>query len=278
MGAVTPTDWERALGAALGVPVSVRYGRARRTVVRARREGGRMLVTLNEVFAQAPPGVRDALGAWLRAGRRARRASAELDRWIERSLAELHARAPEPLALRTAGAHHDLAALAADLLARELRADFAPPAAPPRITWGRAARSRSRRSLRLGSFDYAARVVRIHPVLDQAAVPASFVRYVLFHELLHAALGEHTHPDGRRAHHGPAFKAREQAYPGLAAALAWERTWIDALIRSARTGKPLRAPAARPAKLALPEAARTARSPARKPGWVQGLLFPERAR
>jgi hypothetical protein len=78
MGAVTPAEWERALGAALGVPVSVRYGRARRTVVRARREGERMVVTLNEVFAQAPPDVQVALGAWLRAGRRARRACANM--------------------------------------------------------------------------------------------------------------------------------------------------------------------------------------------------------
>ncbi|HVS19217.1 MAG TPA: hypothetical protein VMT18_11500, partial [Planctomycetota bacterium] len=184
-------------------------------------------------------------------GARARRASAELDRWIEARLLRLHREQPRRERLSTRGRHHDLDALARELLTREFAGVFEARGGPPRVTWGRAGPSRSRHSLRLGSYDYAARVVRIHRVLDAALVPDWFVRYVLFHELLHAALEE---PDvaGRRVLHGPRFRERESRYPDFDRARSWEARHIAALIRSARRGDaepdPHSEPAERPAR------------------------------
>jgi predicted metal-dependent hydrolase len=116
-----------------------------------------------------------------------------------------------------------------------------------------------RRSLQLGSFDPETTLIRVHPVLDQPAVPRTFVRYVLFHELLHAELNEPCAPGRRMQHHGREFRRREAAYPGTAPALAWQERHLSALLRSARSGKPM--PLPRPEK------------PRRKPGFVQRLLF-----
>ncbi|MHC4550197.1 MAG: hypothetical protein ACYTEZ_15615 [Planctomycetota bacterium] len=225
---MTPGEWEKLLAERLGRRVAVVYGRARTLPVQVVDDRRTVRVRLHRLFAAAPREVGEALAAWLRAGRRARRACALLDAWLDARLAALPPRPPRRVRLRARGDHHDLRPLAASLFAAELAGDF--EARPrPEVTWGRRARSRARRALQLGSYDPAARLVRVHPVLDQAFVPDWFVRYVLFHELLHAVS-----PDGR--HHGPGFRARERAYPDYARALRWQRRHLGRLIRAARRG------------------------------------------
>jgi len=248
---MTPAEWGAELGAALGYAVRVEFGRSRSAPVQLRparpaelreepalREG--WVVRLHEVFAEAPPEVREALASWIRAGRRARRACRELDGWLELALAGLPPRPPRRQSLELQGRVHDLRPLLDDLLATELPGAFDPPAAPPRVTWGRRARSRTRGRLHLGSYSPGAGLVRVHPVLDQHAVPAWLVRYVLFHELLHAALPQERDSAGRLLHHGPRFRERERAYPDYRRALAWEAEHLQRLVRSARAGRPLR--------------------------------------
>ena len=275
MAPLASEDLERDLEHALERPVEVRYGRARRTVVHAHEQDGVLVVRLNAFFAEAPDDVRLALARWLRSGRRAPRACRLLDAWIDERLARLHREEPRAVPVRTAGRHHDLAPMVSSLLGREFAGCFdprrgskglpgAPPEPAPRVTWGRSGRSRSRHTLRLGSYDYHARLIRMHAVLDQPAVPAWFVRFVLFHELLHAELDDAPDSGARRRHHGPEFRARERAHPDFRRASDWERRHVRALIRSARSGKPLTA-----LQRAEPNRARTA--PSARP--VQRLLF-----
>ncbi|HJP00211.1 MAG TPA: hypothetical protein QF764_00405 [Planctomycetota bacterium] len=241
--------WESELSRALRHPVRVRYGRSRTAPVVARaptrRElrtapglrGGRV-VRLHALFAQAPPSVRAALGRWLCVGRRARRASRELDEWLETSLAALPAVGERTERLRPRGVQHDLEPLAAALTAARFPRAFGPELCAPGITWGRRSRSTSRGRLILGSFQPRTRLIRIHPVLDQEAVPLWFVGSVLHHELLHAVL-PCERQSGRRSHHGAEFLRLERAYPDHARTLAWEAAHLGALVRSARSGRPL---------------------------------------
>lgn len=249
---LSPAQWEAELASHLGYPVRVEYTRARRYPVQLRparrdelavrpelRHG--WVVRLHGAFGTAPPEVREALAAWIRAGRRARRASALLDSWTEETLRALPTPPPRRASLRPAGEVHDLGALTLELLADEFHGEFDGDAGPPAVTWGRRGRSRARSRLQLGSYQPGSHLVRIHPVLDQAAVPAWFVRYVLFHEHLHAAVPSETdEATGRTAHHGPRFRVRERAYADLTRALAWERLHLPSLLRSARSGSPLR--------------------------------------
>jgi hypothetical protein len=232
-------DWSAYLTAELRSPVEVRFSRARKTPVVLMSSGRGSLVRMNAFFSEAPPEVRQALAAWLRSGRRAKRAARTLDGWIEERLALLLREEPRAVSLRQVGDAHDLALLSEGLRATEFEHEF-DGLTWPRITWGRSGRSRSRHTLRLGSYDYLSGIVRIHTVLDQPVVPTWFVRYVLFHELLHAALPCAERSAGRRVFHGPDFKRRERAYRDTARARAWEREHLGALIHSARTGKPMR--------------------------------------
>jgi len=236
----TPRSWSELLSVTLERKVEVRFGHARRQVIVVQDKGHVLAVRMNAIFGEAPLGVAESVAKWMRNGRRARQACRRLDAWI----AEIEPRLKpgREVRLRSQGEHFDLSPMMEALISDEFRRiEFKNP--DPKITWGRRSSSRPRRSLQLGSFDPETGVIRIHPVLDQAAVPHFFVRYVVFHELVHAALGdEPAGPTGRRPHHGPLFRRAEEAYADYARALEWQDDNIRDLMRSARTGKPMKAP------------------------------------
>ena len=227
---VSPAEWESQLGNALAKNVTVRYGRARTQPVRATFDNGSVDIRLHEFFRTAPPEIAGDLAAWLRAGRRARGACARLDEWIDAQLFALPKR--EQKRATISGRVHDLDPMARALFEQEFASDF-DSHVRPEWTWGRRVRSRARRSLQLGCYVKESHLVRIHTVLDQAAVPEWFVRFVLFHEILHAALPSERQP------HGRVFRDRERAHPQYAAAVAWQKQHLESLIRSARSGKPM---------------------------------------
>lgn len=297
-GAQDERAWSRFLTERLGSPVRVDFGRSRTAPVQARagrdERGGHVWeIRLHGMFRSAPDDVREALVKWLRVGRRATRAGPVLDAWIHGELARLPVK-QRRLRLETRGDTHDLQELVDALYETEFRSDFTPvgDVERPRVSWGRRVASKSRRSLRLGSFEPESRVVRVHPVLDQEAVPAWFVVFVLKHELLHAVVDAYRDPSGRWVHHGPEFRARESSWPEYLPAVAWERRNLARLIRSAREGTRLRPraedlelprgvaePGRVPQRETPPVAARERRLPDGELGddgeQRQGLLFDE---
>ncbi len=144
---------------------------------------------------------------------------------------------PEPrrrrrVALRPQGVVHDLEALMA------LELSSAPDLDPAgcAITWGRRRRLRSpQRSLRLGAYAFEEGVIRMHPLLDDELVPAWFVGFVVFHELLHHHFGVVTR-GGRRVVHPRPLRVREAAHPRHGDAAAWERQHLAGLMRNGRLG------------------------------------------
>jgi hypothetical protein len=249
-------EWSDFLAEALGNPVTVTYGRARREVIKSKGywndpSGRPIELRLSDIFTAAPDDVRAAVGSWLKSGRRAKGACKLLD---DRIAATLRALPPSPvgakrkLNIETKGNHHDLVELVDELVtnaeapsAEFLTADFSPKGLPT-LTWGRRTKSSARRSLHLGSYSETNHRIHMHPVLDQANVPRWFVRYVLFHELLHAYRAVNDPPleaGKRRNPHDRLFREREAEYDDFKRAHAWQEARIGALIRSARSGKPL---------------------------------------
>lgn len=234
------TDWEQALSDLLKVSAQVAYGRSRSTPVQVRWDGKRPLIRFHHMFAGAPDEIVEAVGSWLQHGRRSRRACRDLDAWIHEQV-ELLPAAPRRKAkpVRT-GRTHDLGLLVSELRTGTLTGEFEADAPSlPDLTWGRRVKSRSRHTLQLGSYSPELHLVRIHPVLDQEAVPAWFVRYVLFHELLHAIIPAKQVGSRRWRHHCPEFRRRESEFDDYQRALTWEREHLPSLIRSARSGKPI---------------------------------------
>ena len=239
----TAADWEELLIEALRRPVQVSFGTSRTVPVRAQERGQPPVfcVRLHRAFSEAPEEVCDSLARWLLVGRRARRACKLLDDWIDQRMLRESTPPPPAPTLHPDGETYDLGTLAQEVLAQRFQGHFGEVRPLPGLTWGRRARSRSRHSLRLGSYDPLTHVVRIHPVLDQPEVPRWFVCFVLAHELLHAKWPPRRGRGRRWVHHGAQFRAEEAAHPDCVRAGDWEKLQLPGLIRSARRGTVFRA-------------------------------------
>lgn len=283
--------WRAFLEEELDCAVVIVATRARKTPLRVRplprghprasvatRRNRGVELRMHAMFDAAPLDVQRAVASWIRSGDRAPRATRTIDAWIEAGLAQLPPPPPSTGRLRARGHRYDLEHILADVLATDLAGEAKLRARPPHVTWGSRARSRTRGGLRLGSYDPDLHRVRIHTALDQLAVPEWFVRYVVFHECLHAVFPPKRGADGRWIHHGSEFRAREAAYPDYPRVLAWEKANLRALARSARKGLPMGS--TKEVASATPAATTTRVEPKRgmlprAAHLLQALLFPE---
>lgn len=173
-------------------------------------------VRLHHMFLSASPQVVRALGTWIRSPR-SRKSGDLVNAFIRENTHRVRHRSPGEVRPVTRGRRHDLAPLLDELNATEY--DNAVTAS---ITWGRMPPPRRRRSIRFGTYSPAENMIRIHPLLDQDFVPRYFVRYIVFHEMLHAFLGIEESATGRRRYHTAAFRRREEAFPDFGRAVAWQ--------------------------------------------------------
>jgi hypothetical protein len=134
-----------------------------------------------------------------------------------------------PGPLRTRGEVHDLV----EILGELNNEYFGGVLANVLITWGRKSRppNGARHSIKLGSYSAVERLIRIHPVLDRSWVPRYFVKYIVFHELLHHVMPE-VRVGSRTMLHPAAFLRREREFRHFERAVAWERRHIDRLLRA----------------------------------------------
>ncbi len=90
------------------------------------------------------------------------------------------------------------------------------------ITWGRRRRLRPKAYFIFGTIQEEDRIIRIHPLLDAKFVPRWFLRYVIYHEMLHAVVPDEIDEHGRRRVHTERFQRRERKFPSYARARRWE--------------------------------------------------------
>jgi hypothetical protein len=213
----------RALSELLGPDVvSLALTANRVQFLSARVVDGGLRVRLHRVFLDAPGPILQAVAKLcdvrLRGARRTE-ALAIAREYFGEHVADRSA--PRPASgWQSRGSVHDLASLR-DRLERayfegDLKVD---------ITWSRSRRGNAdlRRGgihLRLGSYEAARRLVRIHPALDREEVPEHVVEAVVYHEMLHAA--EPPSTDGaRRRVHSASFRRRERQFPEYERAERW---------------------------------------------------------
>lgn len=86
------------------------------------------------------------------------------------------------------------------------------------IEWGQRVvakkRGRKSRSIRYGSWIPDLKTIRINPLLDDERVPYEFIRYIVFHEMLHAVVPVEQR-GSRNYYHATTFKRLERAFPNL---------------------------------------------------------------
>jgi len=124
---------------------------------------------------------------------------------------------PGSFCARTRGKYHDL-----HFIFQRLNMKYFDGKVVSVITWGSRSTRRSVRKRILGSYSHMTDVIRINPVLDKNTVPAYYIEFIVYHEMLHAAMGV-LRKNGRRAVHTRDFKEREQLFMDYEKALQWEK-------------------------------------------------------
>ncbi len=99
------------------------------------------------------------------------------------------------------------------------------------IQWGKRRRQRPKDYIVFGTIQEDDRMIRIHPLLDQAFVPTWFVEYVLYHEMLHAVVPDRFDASGRRRVHHEKFLERERRFHWFKRAKAWEEENLARFLR-----------------------------------------------
>ena len=191
---------------------------------------GMFKVRLHHLFVDAPDSITRALARYIAVNDAA--ASRALNKYIDQQEDRIqparHEREVEVVRKprrRTEGRHYDLAVIFEEINQRYFEGQVGCG-----ITWGRqASRGRTRRSVRVGSFCVEQDLIRIHPGLDQAWIPAYYIQWVVFHEMLHAV-----HPipvvKGRRRFHTADFARDELRFEDYDRATTWEHANIAALL------------------------------------------------
>lgn len=205
------------LSAGTGVTVDLKLTQNRTSMLSVRfPEPGRVAIRMHAHYLNAPEKTLAALRDFLKNRRRSDwRAAASFVRQIPASaIARV-----ESAGLNVRGAVYDLAEIF-----RGVNEEFFSGRVACRIGWSRAAVARKRslwrrftrksRSVRFGSWHAGGRLIRINPVLDSHDVPLEFVRYIVYHEMLHAVVPPELTASGRRDH-TKQFRALERNFPGF---------------------------------------------------------------
>ncbi len=131
------------------------------------------------------------------------------------------------LNLQHEGKHFDLRKIFEELNARYFRNRLR----GYRVMWGRRRKHRPREYFIFGTIQEEDRVIRINPLLDQPWVPLWFLRYILYHEMLHSVVPDESLANGRRRVHTEEFNRRERQFRGYGRARKWEEENLARFLR-----------------------------------------------
>jgi hypothetical protein len=100
-----------------------------------------------------------------------------------------------------------------------------------KVMWGRRRKQRPKEYFVFGTIQEEDRIIRINPFLDQPFVPLWFLKYILYHEMLHSVVPDEPRNGGRRRVHTDEFNRRERQFPNYRRARRWEEENLARFLR-----------------------------------------------
>ena len=183
------------------------------TMLSTRYQNDVLCVRLHRMFLHADQPVLDEIAGYVT---HRERAMPHFRRFVRDNRGTLRRKPAKQVTIRTKGAHHDLRTLY-----DEINGDYFAGAITASITWGTRSPRTAVRNRTVGSYSERTGMIRINPVLDRRNVPRFYVAFIVYHEMLHAALG--TPLQGkRRIVHSREFRKREKLFQEYERAMAWE--------------------------------------------------------
>lgn len=186
------------------------------TMISVHTRMAKVSVRLQRMFLEAPDEIIAEIAQFIKKGK----GKTPLVRSFIRENGCRIERRPPRLKLTTAGRYHDLLAHYVSV-----NREYFGERIDAEITWGTRTHGSGVRRRTLGSYSPASNVIRINPVIDKRNVPSSFVKFIVYHEMLHADLGVER-KNGRRAVHTREFRRREKLFLDYEKIVAWEKRWM----------------------------------------------------
>jgi len=227
-GAMPELDLRRRLERRTGKPISLTLTDNRTSMVYVSPGGlGLVKVRLHHMFLDAPPDVVAALGQFIR--RPVPECHRALNSYIRANTHRIGGRPRHKAAINLShrGFHFDLKRIYEKLNERYFEGRLRVA-----ITWGKSNDRNRRYSIDFGSYDESRRIIRVNPSLDRPFVPRFFVDYIVYHEMLHAAIGFREAANGRRSLHSPRFRRQERQFRFYRSALRWENANLWRFLRA----------------------------------------------
>jgi hypothetical protein len=197
----------------VGRPVSLVVTDNASTMLSFTKRQGLLQVRLHRMFLGAGPDVLSEIASFLRTRRGP---LPQFRKFIREKRTLVLSKPVRKASLRSAGRWHDLQELF-DAVNR----DYFSGSVTAAITWSSCCPRSSVRKRTLGSFSERSNLIRINAVLDRKAVPRYYLAFIVYHEMLHAAMGVELR-GGRRSMHSCEFRRREKLYVDYEKAIAWE--------------------------------------------------------
>ncbi len=198
----------------VGWPISLVFTENSTTMLSVRKRNGVLHTRLHRLFLNAGNDVLNEIVSFLQGNRHE---MARFRKFVRDNRARIQAGPPNKISLKTQGRFHDLWGLF-----NAVNEEYFGGRINAGITWGSRSPRCSVRKRTLGSFSERSNTIRINPVLDKKNVPRYYVAFIVYHEMLHAAIGIAREGD-RRSVHSREFRRREKLFKDYERAIAWER-------------------------------------------------------
>jgi len=197
----------------LGGPVSLVLTENSTSMLSARVTGGVLRVRLHRMLLNADSRVMHEIASYLK---NRKGAMTHFRSFIRDNREQLGQKPPKKVPVRTAGKFHDLCGLY-----EEINKEYFGDTINAAITWGTRSPRYAVRKRTVGSYSERSNTIRINPVLDKKTVPRYYVALIVYHEMLHAAMGAPLRGK-RRSVHSREFRNREKLFKDYEKAMAWE--------------------------------------------------------
>ena len=195
------------------MPFEIRFHKNRSSMICISRNRG-LKVHLHEMFLEAPPSVIEALAAYIKGAPHKRSMAKTIKLYIHDHL-DRYPSFVNPTSLVTQGKCCNLKTLFDELNARY----FNPPL-EVNLSWVPSKKGYSK--VTLGQYVRERHLIKMSDRLDSPKFPLFFVKFVLYHEMLHVLIKPHPTPGGRLSIHSPLFKSLEKKFENYLEAKAWQ--------------------------------------------------------
>jgi predicted metal-dependent hydrolase len=206
-------SFRQFLEKSLKKPVTVVLTGNSSRMLSVRMDGGVLRIRLHRMFLHADSWVMNEVVSYLK---NKRGAMPHFRNFVRDNREQLTRKPPKKVPVKTAGKFHDLFELF-----DEINREYFGGMVSAVITWGSRSPRYAVRKRTLGSYSERSHTIRINPVLDKKTVPRYYVAFVVYHEMLHAALGMPI-KGKRRCIHSRDFRKRETLFKDFDKAIAWE--------------------------------------------------------